>query len=126
MKFCPLNCAEAEAAVLRADHAEVREIGNIHLGRLYFYFRVRSRLYYLPYEALHRCFRRVELVRARMCCGKGNFEVENIVICGADDRELAQIQLPGAKAGKILLEEIALRAPHCIIGKKTAAPEAEQ
>lgn len=123
MKFQALNCPEVEKSLLTADHAGAREIGNVHLGKLYFYFRVRSRLYYLPYDMLHRCFRRVELVAARMCCGKGDFEVENIVLCGADDEEIAQIQLPGAKAGKILLEEIAQRAPHCAIGKKTAPQE---
>lgn len=123
MKFHPLNCAEAEKSVLDADHAGARQIGNAHLGKLFFYFRVRTRLYYLPYSQITRCFRRVELVQARMCCGKGNLEVENIVICGENDEELAQIQLPGAKAGRILLEEMARLAPHCAIGKKTASKE---
>lgn len=123
MKFHPLNCAEVEKSILDADHSDARQIGNVHLGKLYFFFRVRTRLYYLPYSQITRCFRRVELVAARMCCGKGNFEIENIVICGENDEEIAQIQLPGAKAGKILLEEMARLAPHCIIGKK---PDKEQ
>lgn len=126
MKYHALNCAEVDKTVLDSDHAGAREIGNVHLGELYFYFRVRSRLYYLPYTQITRCFRRVELVQARMCCGKGNLEVENIVICGENDEEIAQIQLPGAKAGKILLEEMAKRAPHCSIGKKPAAEQEDK
>ena len=124
VKYHPLNCAEADKTVLDSDRAGAREIGSVQLGKLYFYFRVRTRLYYLPYTQITRCFRRVELVPAKMCCGKGDFEIENIVICGENDEEIAQIQLPGAKAGKILLEEIARLAPHCIIGKKSAGEDA--
>ena len=126
MKYHALNCAEAEKGVLDADHSAARQIGNIHLGKLYFYFRVRTRLYYLPYSQITRCFRRVELVPAKMCCGKGDFEIENVVICGENDEELAQIQLPGAKAGKILLEEMAKRAPHCTIGKKAVGEQEDK
>lgn len=126
MKYYALNCAEAEKSVLDADHSGARQIGNVHLGKLYFYFRVRTRLYYLPYSQITRCFRRVELVSARMCCGKGNFEIENIVICGENDEEIAQIQLPGAKAGKILLEEMAKLAPHCTIGRKPAEEQEDK
>lgn len=123
MKFHPLEGLEAEKSAVQADYAAGREIGTARLGALYFHFRLRGHVYYIPYGALTRCFRRVELVQARMCCGKGNFEIENIVICGKDEQEIAQIQLPGAKAGKILLEEIAKRAPACAIGKKTAPTE---
>jgi len=50
------------------------------------------------------------LVPARLCCGRGELEVENLVIC-TDAGEAAQIQLPGAKAGKLLLEELKKRLP---------------
>ena len=63
-----------------------------------------------------RVFRRVMLVQTKMCCGKGNLEVENLVIC-TEKGEIAQVQLPGTRAGVILLEEVAKRAPHVLIGK---------
>ncbi len=125
MKFHALNCPEAEKSVLTADHSGARQIGNVHLGKLYFYFKVRSRLYYLPYESITRCFRRVELVPAKMCCGKGDFEIENVVICGQDEDEIAQIQLPGARAGVILQEALKELMPNCIFGKKADAEAAE-
>jgi len=61
-------------------------------------------------------FRRVLLIPAKMCCGKGDFEVENIVICTAEG-EKAQIQLPGERAGKIMLEELTRLAPNAEVGK---------
>lgn len=115
MKFYPLT-KELSAEVVAAGYKEGREIGKSRLGGKCLYFRDKLRVYYIPYEDITRVFRRVLLIPAKMCCGRGDFEVENIVICSGD-RELAQIQLPGERAGKIMLEELAKRAPHAEIGK---------
>jgi len=117
MKFYPLNAVEADAAVLAADHRSGREIGSVTLGAQYLFFKEKRKTFYIPYAEISRAFRRVQLVRMKMCCGKGDLQVENLVICGADGRELAQMQLPGTRAGVIMLEELAYRAPHMEIGK---------
>lgn len=115
MKFYPLTAA-ADDAVLKSDHSAGRAIGNVQLGAKYLFFKEKRKVYYIPYGDLTRVFRRVMMVQTKMCCGKGNLEIENLVICG-EAGELAQVQLPGARAGVILLEEIAKRAPHVLIGK---------
>ena len=115
MKFYPVTRELAEAA-LSADYKGGREIGKARLGDKCLYFREKLKVYYIPYEDMTRVFRRVLLIPATMCCGKGDFEVENIVICTAEG-EKAQIQLPGERAGKILLEELSKRAPHAEVGK---------
>ena len=115
MKFYPLTTA-ADDKVLKADYDAGRAIGNVQLGNSYLFFKEKRKMYYIPYSDVTRVFRRVVLVQAKMCCGKGNLEVENIVIC-TEKGEVAQVQLPGARAGVILLEEVAKRAPHVLIGK---------
>ena len=115
MKFYPLS-NELAADVLAAGYQAGREIGKVRLGEQCLYFREKLKVYYIPYADMTRVFRRVLLIPATMCCGKGDFEVENIVICTAEG-EKAQVQLPGERAGKILLEELARLAPHAEVGK---------
>ena len=115
MKFYPLS-NELAADVLAAGYQAGREIGKVRVGEQCLYFREKLKVYYIPYADMKRVFRRVMLIPATMCCGKGDFEVENIVICTAEG-EKAQVQLPGERAGKILLEELARMAPHAEVGK---------
>lgn len=115
MKFYPLAAANDEAA-MKAEYNGGRAIGNVRLGTQTLFFKEKRKIYYINYGEISRCFRRVMLIQTKMCCGKGNLEVENLVICGGNG-ELAQIQLPGERAGKILLEEIARLAPHVQIGR---------
>lgn len=122
MKFYPLATPVEAKEVLAAGYKEGRDIGTVHLGAQFLYFRNKLKVYYIPYADIRRCFRRVMLIPATMCCGKGDFEVENMVICG-EAGELAQIQLPGERAGKILLEELTKRAPHAEIGKPKDSAE---
>ena len=115
MKFYPLS-NELASDVLAAGYQAGREIGKVRLGEQCLYFREKLKVYYIPYADMKRVFRRVMLIPATMCCGKGDFEVENIVICTAEG-EKAQVQLPGERAGKILLEELTRFAPHAEVGK---------
>ena len=115
MKLYPL-ASELAPEVAAAGYKEGREIGKIRLGAKALYFRDKLKVYYIPYEDMTRVFRRVLLIPAKMCCGKGDFEVENIVIC-TEKGEVAQIQLPGERAGKIALEELAKRATNAEVGK---------
>ena len=121
MKFYPLIDAGAEedTEALSSEYKAAREIGKVRVGELRLYFRSGFKTYYIPYRDVRRCFRRVELIPAKMCCGKGDFELENIVICG-ESGELAQVQLPGERAGKALMEELSRRIPEAEFGKPAA------
>ena len=116
MKFYSVTSEHNNAAALQAEYASSRVIGNVHLGAEFLFFKEKRKVYYIPYADMTRCFRRVLLVQTKMCCGKGNLEVENLVVC-SEKGEVAQIQLPGERAGKILLEEIVKMAPHVQIGR---------
>ncbi len=112
MRFYSLEQTQAvERQELAQDYKESRKIGIVRIGKERLYFRRMRKIYYIPYADIRRCFRRVMLVPAKLCCGRGDLEVENLVIC-TDRGEAAQIQLPGAKAGKILLEELKKRLPN--------------
>ncbi|MCD7736905.1 MAG: hypothetical protein LUI07_08115 [Lachnospiraceae bacterium] len=125
MRFYSLTSDTMEPDRLAPDYRSAREIGVVRLGERIFYFRRYRKIYYIPYREIRRCFRRVMLVPARLCCGKGELSVENLVICG-DKGELAQIQLPGERAGKALLEELKLRAPDADFGYWKKGMEAEE
>ena len=115
MKFYQIT-APAEEAVLQEDYRNAHKIGVLSIGDAFLYFRIRLRTYFIPFTDIRRCFRRVMLVPARMCCGRGDLQVENLVICG-DAGELAQIQLPGEKAGKAALAELREKIPGALFTK---------
>lgn len=110
MKFYEMTTLVQNQDELLSEYKSAREIGVIRLGEHYLYFRKSRKVYYIPYSDIRRCFRRVMLVPAKLCCGKGDFPVENLVIYG-DDGELAQIQLPGTRAAKGVIEELKLKVP---------------
>ena len=116
MKFQPLTRPGEDAALLREEHRQAREIGTLRLGQENLYFRAGLKVYYIPYGDIRRYFRRVMQVPAKLCCGKGDFEIENLVICG-EGGELAQVQLPGAKAARIVMERMAELAPAAAVGR---------
>ncbi len=123
MRFYSLEQTQAvEKQDLEQDYKESREIGIVRIGKERLYFRRMRKIYYIPYADIRRCFRRVMLVPAKLCCGRGDLEVENLVIC-TDRGEAAQIQLPGAKAGKILLEELKKRLPDAEFTPQNASKE---
>ena len=116
MTLHPLTVPVDDTAALTDEYKEARQIGVIRIGQTCLFFRVRMKTYYIPYSEVTRCFRRVMLVPARMCCGRGDLSIENLVICGGADengqeKELAQIELPGDKAAKILMEELKQKMP---------------
>lgn len=119
MKFYPLASEAANQEELSAEYRTARGIGKVRLGELRLFCRSGLKVYYIPYRDVRRCFRRVQLIPAKMCCGKGDFELENLVVCGAEG-ELMQVQLPGTKAAKILMEELERRIPEAEFGKPPA------
>ena len=117
MRFMPLTASQSAEQTLASEYKVAREIGKLRLGELHLYFKKGLNVYYIPYRDIRRCFRRVMVVPAKLCCGKGEFEMENLVICGPEDEELAQIQLPGTKAARILMEELEKLVPEAEIGR---------
>ena len=115
MKFESLTSPAADVSALQEEYKQAREIGKLRLGQRHLYVRSGLKSYYLPYSDISRYFRRVMQVPAKMCCGKGNFEIENLVICG-EKGELAQIQLPGQKAARIVMDCLAEFAPNAAVG----------
>ena len=117
MNFYPLASEAGSQAELASEYKTAREIGKVRLGELRLFMRAGLKTYYIPYKDVRRCFRRVQLIPAKMCCGRGDFEVENLVVCGEGGAELMQVQLPGAKAAKILMAELEERIPEAEFGK---------
>lgn len=119
MKFIPLETMDAvlDMAVLESEYSEGRELAPVRFGSQHFFFKVRRKVYYIPYEKITRCFRRVELVDARMGCCFTALDMENIVICGAEEQELAQIRLSGGeRVGKVVLDTLQEKCPNAEIG----------
>ena len=110
MKFYPLTNKEIDNSVLENEYKNSRQIGNVRLGETCLQFKSKLKNYYIPYDAIDRCFRRVMGVNIKMCCGKGELLVENLVIAEGD-KELAVIQLPGTRAAKELMSDLKKRAP---------------
>lgn len=126
MKFCSLTSTAAERDSLAAEFKNGREIGIVKLGETCLFFRRKLRVYYVPYTEVSRAFRRVMSVPAKMCCGKGEFIIEHLVIC-VGDNEVAQIQLPGTKAAKILMDELKEKMPDAIFSSlKSDSDKAEE
>ena len=124
MKFCALTVTEENTDSLQTEYKSAQEIGKLRLGTERLYFRSARRVFYIPYTDIHRYFRRVMLVPAKLCCGKGDLAVEHFVICDTDS-ELAQIQLPGSHAAKVLMERMSELAPAAIAGSPSKAHDEE-
>ena len=118
MKFIALQ-PEAEAAdktALEQEYEHAEEFAPARIGDTRFFFKVGRKVWYLPLASITRVFRRVELVNARMgCCNQG-IPMESVVICGAEERELAQIRVGSERMSKALLEALSQRCPNAQIG----------
>ena len=110
MAYYSLTNTKLENAVLDGDRKGARQIGVIRLGKECFHFRSGLKNFYIPYSEMKNCFRRVMNVPAKMCCGNGNFRVENLVISDGE-KELAVIQLPGERAAKELMKDLKELSP---------------
>ena len=130
MRFIPLareseGAAGPDAAAVRdwsAEYRAGRRIGALSLGTDALFFRKALTVYVVPYAQIRRYFRRVLAIPARIgCCAGGELRVENLVVCVSDasgaEREAAQIQLPGERAAKIVMEELRRLAPDAASGK---------
>ncbi len=111
MKFQAITTTTADEAQLEEEYRAAREIGPVRVGTTCLFVRKMMKTEYIPYKVITRCFRRVDLVQASLCCGKGDLQLEYLVVCVGDE-EIAQVKLPDARAGKALLEELKAKIPH--------------
>ena len=121
MKYHQVTQTALSDEALKEAYANAHVIGSLRIGDAALFFRAGMKTYYIPYSDVTRCFRRVQLVPARMCCGRGDLAVENLVICSGET-ELAQIALPGEKAGKAALEELKKRIPQAVFTAPITKP----
>ena len=84
MKYISLQAESvpAEKTMLEQEYAQAEDYVPAKIGASYFFFKVGRKVYYLPLNEITRCFRRVELVNARMgCCNQG-LPMESVIVCG--------------------------------------------
>ncbi len=128
MKFNLLTAFEGESgekadnALLESDYKAAREIGVLRLGETGLFFRAGFKKYFIPYSSINRAFRRVIAVPAKLCCGSGSLEIENLVVA-KDDKELAQIQLPGTRAAEEVMRLLKEKMPEADFTAIHANPE---
>ena len=125
MKFLPLEKDLAgDAAALEQEYASAEDYTPAKLGPAHLFFKSGRKVYYIPYDAVTRCFRRVELVNTRVgCCSQG-IPMESVVICGPGEQELAQIRVATERLSKALLEALGARCENAQIGY-VRAPDQE-
>lgn len=118
MKFIPLEQTDEnlEKSVLENEYSAGREITPVRFGAQHFFFKSGRKVYYISYEKITRCFRRVEIMDTRMGCCMTALDMENIVLCGAEEKEIAQIRLSGERVGKVVLEALQEACPNAEIG----------
>ena len=99
MKFIPLlQESAADDSALSQEYARAEEFAPAKIGETQFFFKAGRKIYYLPLTEITRCFRRVELVNARMgCCNQGPFRL------GAHEQGAARGAGTGLPAGEVRL-----------------------
>ncbi len=123
MKFYELSGATVESETLAGEYKEGRSIGALCIGREHLFLRTGLKTRVLPFDGIHRVFRRVESVPAKMCCGKGNFDLERLVFCNDAEEEIAEVKLPDSKAAMIAYDVLTKKLPDAVFGvAKGAAP----
>ncbi len=121
MKFFTVAGEGISDVMLENEYMNSRSIGKLKIGDAHLFFRSGFKTYTLAGKDLERVYRRVMLVPARMCCGRGELAVEHIVL-ETGGSVAAQIQMPGERAAKAALEAIKAIAPdaqyRCPSGKE--------
>lgn len=107
MKFQSLTSASADSKALRDEYKSADTTGIVRLGENHLFFRRRFSVYYISYQEITRCFRRVMTIPSR----RNDIALENLVIF-AGEEEAAQIQLPGTLAARHVMDELKRRVPN--------------
>ncbi|MCR5405749.1 MAG: hypothetical protein K6E88_03105 [Lachnospiraceae bacterium] len=90
---------------LHDEYKGSRSYGVAVVGSEHLFVKKGFSVYFIAYKDAERIFRRVRRVQAMMCCDNGELEIEYLVVM-ADGRELIEVQLPGQKAARMMMEEL--------------------
>ena len=115
MKFYSIHQEMLGDSKLQTEYASAHPIGVLRIGTAHIFFRAGIRHYAVPVSEITGFFRRVKSVPAKLCCGKGEFGVEYLVLCTAEG-EAAEIQLPGKKAAQAVVKELKETIPGAVYG----------
>ena len=110
MKFHPAGASLEDSAQIKREYETARQIGTVRVAETLLFFRAGLKTYYIPFDGVRQCFRRVYQVPVKMCCGRGEIEYEHLVISDGE-REIADIPLPGTKAAQELIRLLKERMP---------------
>ena len=106
MKFVNLRDNGKLASEQFADeYKNGRGFGSVTIGSDHLFIKKGLKAYCIAYNDADRIFRRVRRVNAQMCCDNGELELEYLVV-SADGRELIEVELPGKKAARMLMDEL--------------------
>ena len=117
MRFYNLKDRSAVGEDLSDEYKTGRGYGAVTIGSEHLFVKKRLKIYSIAYIEAERIFRRVRRVNAQMCCDNGELELDYLVV-SADGRELVEVELPGKKAARMLMDE--LKAT--VTGVELAAP----
>ena len=110
-KWCELRGADTkDVKELTEELGKSRGFGPAHVGDKHLFVKKGLKIYYIAYSDAERIFRRVRTVNAQMCCDNGEIDFEYLVVM-ADGKELIEVQLPGTKAAKMLMEHLGSLVP---------------
>lgn len=90
---------------LGAEYKGSHSYGVTVIGSDHLFIKKGLSVYFISYADAERIFRRVRRVQAMMCCDNGELEIEYLVVM-AGGRELIEVQLPGQKAARMMMEEL--------------------
>ena len=113
MRFYSLTKQDKTAPEeLKAQFRSGHQVGVVCVGQDYLFVRKRLKTYFVSYTDAERIFRRVQTVHVNMCCEQGDLQFDYLVVM-LDGKEVLEAQLPGAKAAKLLMEELKETRPDC-------------
>ncbi len=111
MRFKQLSSRSAENAdVLSQEYKTAHSYGVAAIGTEHLFVKKGFSVYYIAYRDAERIFRRIRRVNAMMCCENGEMEFEYLVVADGE-KELIEVQLPGKKAARMLMEELKSTVP---------------
>ena len=118
MKFINLtDRSRVGSKDLAREYKESHSYGVTVIGNEHLFVKKGFSVYFIAYADADRIFRRVRRVQAMMCCDNGELEIEYLVIM-KDGKELMEVQLPGQKAARMMIDEL----KNMVSGVEFAAP----
>ena len=118
MKFVSLQnqSSAVDSAAIEREYTEAEDFTPARIGTEHFFFKSGRKTYFIALAEITRCFRRVELVSARMGCCNQSLPMESVVIFGEGEQELAQIRLASERLSKALLSALEKACPNAKFG----------